>query len=57
MKQDPNSITKKELIEFLKENLALDIKEESDYSGSYKYVDIKLRLCEEVISTISFSIP
>jgi len=50
-----------EQIEWLRENLSLDVSEESHYnycggdSAMYKYTkNVKLILCGEVISSVSF---
>ena len=52
-------MTKEQLVEFLKENLRLDVETESVYTGScdgqmYKdVITIELVLCDEVISKVS----
>jgi len=43
-------MNKEELIAFLKENLTIEIKENSAQYGSAPYHTIYLKLCDEVIS-------
>lgn len=55
MKQDLNSLTKGEMIDYLKENLNIIIRTTiRDYN--MVDVEIKLRLGEEVISSDSFNL-
>lgn len=50
-------MTKEEMIEFLRENLTLEIKQEIVFSTDMKSVEIKLKLEGEVISSDSFYVP
>jgi len=50
-------VNKKELVEFLKKNLKLEIDKESAAYGMDASIKIKLKLGEEEIDKISFDLP
>jgi len=49
-------MNKDQIIEYLKENLSIEVKEDRDYYGKSVYIEVKLLLENEVISIDSFKV-